>query len=137
MDSKVMEIRLKQWIPILEEQARSGLNKKEWCKLNGIKRSEFFKWQKELRKTLIEKNENMFQEQPSRELAVHTVPNFVEITPTGSSQQSSLNDCCILSGDFAPATPSISIRCGKFLVEVNTDVSERLLSKVLKVMSDV
>jgi len=136
LDSKVMELRLKQWIPILEEQARSGLSKKDWCELNGIKRSAFFKWQKELRKTLLEKNKNMYQEQSSSELALHTAPDFVEITPTGSSQQTSLNDCCVLSGDFTPA-PSISIRCGKFVVEVNTDVSEQLLSKVLKVMSDV
>ena len=131
-----MELRLKQWIPIIEAQAKSGLSKKDWCELNGIKRSAFFKWQKEIRKILLEKNENVFQEQSSTELAVHTAPEFVELTPTDSSQQSSLNGSCILSGDIAPV-PSISIRCGNFVVEVNADVNERLLSKVLKVMSDV
>ena len=58
MDSKVMELRLKQWIPIFEQQSKSGLNKQEWCKLNNINRSVFFKWQGILREYLLEKNEN-------------------------------------------------------------------------------
>ena len=47
MDSAVMEQRLKQWMPIFEEQAGSGLNKQDWCTTNGIKRAAFFKWQRE------------------------------------------------------------------------------------------
>ncbi len=31
MDAKVMEIRLKKWMPIFEEQAKSGLSKNAWC----------------------------------------------------------------------------------------------------------
>ena len=31
MDSEVMEQRLKQWLPIFEAQAQSGLNKHDWC----------------------------------------------------------------------------------------------------------
>lgn len=41
MDSAVMEQRLKQWMPIFEEQAGSGLNKQDWCTANGIKRGGF------------------------------------------------------------------------------------------------
>ena len=55
MDPKVMEMRIKQWIPIFEEQAKSGLNKQEWCIQNGINRSAFFKWQRECRKYLLTK----------------------------------------------------------------------------------
>ena len=36
MDSNVMELRLKQWMPIFEEQAKSGLNKRDWCEQNGV-----------------------------------------------------------------------------------------------------
>jgi uncharacterized protein YodC (DUF2158 family) len=41
LDSKIMELRLKQWIPIFDEQAKSGMTKEEWCKQNGVKRSAF------------------------------------------------------------------------------------------------
>jgi hypothetical protein len=30
MDPRVMELRIRQWIPVFEEQAKSGLNKNEW-----------------------------------------------------------------------------------------------------------
>lgn len=48
MDSKIMELRLKQWMPIFKKRTRSGLNKQEWCLQNGVKRAAFFKWQREL-----------------------------------------------------------------------------------------
>jgi hypothetical protein len=136
LDSKIMELRLKQWMPIFEEQAKSGLNKQEWCKLNGVKRASFFKWQRELRKYLLQKKENKFQDQLSTELAVHTAPDFVELETAGSSLQSSLKDGCVRSGDITHAS-SISIRCGEFSIDLNDNVNELLLSKVLKVMADV
>ena len=46
MDSKVMELRLRQWLPIFEAQSKSGLNKQDWCEQNGVKRAAFFKWQR-------------------------------------------------------------------------------------------
>ena len=136
MDSKIMELRLKQWMPIFEEQAKSGLNKQDWCKLNGVKRAAFFKWQRELQKYLLEKSENKFLDQISTEIAVQTAPDFVELVPASSSLLSSTNDRCVRSGDNTPAS-SISIRCGEFVVDLKDDVSELLLSKVLKVMADV
>lgn len=136
MDPKIMELRLKQWVPIFEEQAKSGLNKQEWCRLNDISRAAFFKWQRELQKYLLEKNENRLQAQLSTDLAVHTESKFVELEPVSSLVRSSLKDSCIRSRDVAP-TSCISIRCGEFTIDLNDDVNELLLSKVLKVMADV
>lgn len=135
MDANIMELRLKQWIPIFEEQAKSGLNKQEWCEQNEVKRAAFFKWQRELRKYLLEKKENKFQAQLSTEIAVHTPPGFVEL-PVCSSTGTSLSDIHDRSGAIAPAS-TISIRCGEFVIDLNDDVNELLLSKVLKVMADV
>ena len=136
MDSEIMELRLKQWMPIFEGQAKSGLNKQEWCRQNEVKRAAFFKWQRELRKYLLEKNKNKLRDQLSNELAVHTAPDFVELTPNSSSVRSGLNNCCVRSGNITPAS-SISIRCGEFSIDLNDNVNELLLSKILKVMADV
>ena len=38
MDSRVLELRIRQWIPVLEEQEKSALSKEEWCIANGINR---------------------------------------------------------------------------------------------------
>lgn len=136
MDSKIMELRLKQWIPIFEQQAKSGLNKQEWCRQNQVSRVAFFKWQKEFRTYLLEKNENMFQEQQSTELATQTGSKFIEITPVNSSVRASQNASCNSSTVFAPTAP-ISIRFGKFSIDVNNDANGLLISKVLKAMADV
>ena len=34
MDSQIMELRFRQWLPLFEEQAKSGMNKQEWCEHN-------------------------------------------------------------------------------------------------------
>lgn len=131
-----MELRLKRWIPLFEEQARSGLNKQEWCRQNQVSRAAFFKWQRELREYLLEKNGNIVQAQQSKELGAHTVSKFVELAPVSSSVRSDLNVNCSSSRDIAHTAP-ISIRCGKFSIDLNNDANELLLSKVLKVMADV
>ena len=137
MDSKVMELRLKQWIPIFEQQSTSGLNKQEWCKLNNVNRSVFFKWQGILRESLLERNENMVQTQQSTELvAQQTASKFVELAPVSSSVRSNLNDNFVSSRDIAPTAP-ISIKCGKFSIDLNNDANELLLSKVLKAIVNV
>ena len=54
MDKKVMDIRLKSWIPIFEAQARSGLSKKDFCLQNNFCRGTFYKWQGILWKRISE-----------------------------------------------------------------------------------
>lgn len=136
MDSKVMELRLKQWIPIFEQQSTSGLNKQEWCKLNNVNRSGFFKWQGILREYLLEKNGNMVHTQQSTKLVAQTASKFVELASVSSSARSSLNDDFVSSRDITPTAP-ISIKCGKFSIDLNNDANELLLSKVLKAVADV
>ena len=58
MDQKIMEVRIKRWIPLIAEQANSGLSKKEWCSQNGIERTSFFRWQKRGRSYLLEHQES-------------------------------------------------------------------------------
>lgn len=136
MDSKIMELRLKQWIPIFEEQAKSGLSKQEWCRQNDVHRVTFFKWQREFRNYLLEKNENKLQNLFSTEHLLYKAPDFVELTPTTSLVHSRLNDSNVGLSDITP-TSSIRIKCGEFSIELNEDVNELFLSKILKVIADV
>ena len=59
MDAKVMEIRLKKWMPIFEEQAKSGLSKNAWCERNGIRKWEFYERQRECRRYLLKKDKDL------------------------------------------------------------------------------
>jgi len=125
MDSRVMELRLKEWMPIFEEQAKSGLNKQDWCEQNGIKRAAFFKWQRECRAYLLSKQELV---------AVDKEPAFVEISCTQNEA-----DISKASVDANPVmdSSSIVIACKGFSISVNGTVDEMNLAKVLKVISYV
>jgi len=54
MDPRVMELRIKQWIPIIEEQSKSGLNKTKWFVMHDVDRTTFFRWQKRVRAYLLD-----------------------------------------------------------------------------------
>lgn len=105
MDSNVMELklRLKQWLPIFEEQAKSGLNKKEWCEQNGIKRAAFFKWQRECRAYLLSKN---------AAVTAITEPAFVEISCSSNSVRVATADVAYVEG--AGQSSSITIKHNGF-----------------------
>ena len=124
MDSDVMEQRVRQWMSIFKEQANSGLNKKDWCRQNGIKRSAFFRWQRECRAYLLSKQQTLPPEKAE--------PAFVEISCTKSEA------AVVPTTDIfhsAIDSSSIIISCNGFSVSVNGQVDEINLAKVLKVIS--
>lgn len=126
MDSNVMELRLKQWLPIFEEQARSGLNKQEWCKQNGVKRAAFFKWQRECRAYLLSKNDA---------IPTTTEPAFVEISCSNNSDKVASADVAAVDGDSHNS--SVTITRNGFEIRVDGMVNETNLLKVLRVVCHV
>lgn len=125
MDSKVMELRIREWIPIFEEQAKSGLNKQDWCKQNGIKRAAFFKWQRECRAYLLAKNEIV---------QAKSEPSFVEISCTKSKSELTAT---LPNTNSVPELSPIVISSNGFSISINGQVDEMNLAKVLKVISYV
>ena len=135
MDTKVMELKMKQWIPIFEAQAQSGMGKEKWCDANGIKRWDFFKWQREIRKFLPPHN--------TTEPVVDTpcLPagtGFVDITPTLINSTAMADDEPEpVANASANPVSSIAIRYGGFTVDLAGGIDKKLLSTVLKVLRDV
>ena len=125
MDPRVMELRIKQWIPIIEEQAKSGVSKGEWCTMHGIDRTTFFRWQKRVRAYLLDQWQDQSSLLPSSAQADET--SFVEIP----SAQTSLVE---MPGQADPCPPSISIRYGGFSIDLGNGVDEEQLSTVLRVI---
>jgi len=135
MDTEVMKFRMKQWIPIFEEQARSGLGKEDWCDKNGISRNSFFKWQREIRRYMLEnhlKMPNITNEY------FQTEPGFVDITPVVAAPAVVRNKPEPVRCSYeAPTVSGLSIRYDRFSVELNETTDERLLSMALRVISNV
>ena len=128
MDPKVMEMRIKQWIPMFEEQAKSGLNKQEWCIQNGINRSAFFKWQRECRKYLLTKQGPNL---PSIDGGSAT-QEFVEIT---CQKENPVYDWS--SQSCSPQASEIVLTMGGISISLKGNIDENNLTKVLKAISYV
>ena len=132
MDQRVMELRIKQWISVIEEQAKSGMGKGEWCAMHGIDRTSFFRWQKRVREYLL----NKYEDQPSRlpSPAASGETGFVEIPSVPASPVGMADQADLYAGDAAACgrPPSISIRYGSFFIDLGSGVDEEQLSKVLR-----
>ena len=133
MDSKVMEIRIKKWIAVLEEQARSGLTKNEWCAVNGIERTSFFRWQRRVRSYLLEHGDNAGRLQAPAVNNQRDHGCFVEL-----SHSRETNPVTAASGerlvDTSQAPHPLCIFYGGFSVHVSGAVDEGQLSAVLRAM---
>jgi putative transposase len=116
MDKITHEMRLMQWTPIVRECRSSGMAVKAWCLENNVNEKKFYYWQRRIR-------EEAFGTLKNTECQNQT--NFVQLQdPTDS-----LRNTSYFKSDMI-------IRIGNSVLELSNTVSEELLSKVLKVMSD-
>lgn len=126
MDAKVMELRIKKWIPIFEEQAKSGLGKNDWCKKNGIRKWEFYERQRECREYLLKQNNDPGISSGTTAI----VPSFVEIpadpAPVVSPTTESDND---------NTSGHIDITCGKFKISITGVVDVGMLALLIREVS--
>lgn len=117
MDKITHDMRLMQWIPIIRECRNSGMPVRTWCLENNVNEKRFYYWQRHVREEAfdtLKKTESQNQ------------ANFVQLpVPVDSARNSS----------FFKADMVVHI--GNNVLELSNTVSEELLSKVLKVMSDV
>lgn len=138
MDAKVIELRMKQWIPIFEAQAQSGMGKEKWCDANGVKRWDFFKWQRKIRKYLLDQNG---AEPEATAPCMPAETGFVDITPALVSSPAVVSDepgtVAEAYGHGADPVSSINIRYGGFTIDLSGGIDEKFLSTVLKVIRDV
>lgn len=133
MDPRVMELRIKKWIPVIEEQAKSGMSKEEWCVTHGINRTSFFRWQKRVREYLLDQCEIQPSQSPSSIPSNHEV-DFVELPSTQDCPAGIAGERCGETIQSRGELPSISIRCGGFSIDFNNGVDEKQLSVVLRVL---
>ena len=131
MDQRVMELRIKQWISLIEEQTKSGMKKGEWCALHGIDRTTFFRWQKRARQYLLDKCEGQSPQLPP---PTADETGFVEIPVAPAALVETEGRAVQYTGDSAAcgSPSSISIRYGNFSIDLCGSVDEGHLTTVLR-----
>ena len=125
MDANTMKLRLEQWMPIFEEQAKSGMGKDEWIKANGIKRWEFYKRQRECRQYLMEMGETN-----------QSLPYFFEI-PMVSEPLAPLDVAQSPESPQVDMPGQIDVSCGKFKIRIDGKVDEATLLSLVKAVANV
>ena len=126
MDAKVMELRIRKWMPIFEAQAKSGLGKDVWCEKNGIRRWEFYQRQRECREYLLKQD----NDPAGSSEATALVPSFVEIpaAPEPAVPQSPTDGDREFPGH-------IDVTCGKFKISITGNVDEGILARLIREVS--
>jgi hypothetical protein len=116
MDKITHEMRLIQWEPIIRACHNSGISVKSWCLENNVNERQYYYWQRRVRGEAYEALEKAeFQRQP----------NFVQLpVPVDPSRNTS------------SFTTEMIIHIGNNVLELSNTVSEELLSRVFRVISD-
>lgn len=135
MDNASYQVRLNQWIEIIQAANNSGVNKTAWCAENGIHIRQFYYWQKKVRQYFLDT-----QTSDSTSLCLQTAaapevrpaaPAFCEIhTPGPDSAKTPSPD----STDFIP---EIILRHQDYQFLIGSSVSESTLITVLSALRHV
>lgn len=117
MDKITHEMRLSQWTSLIRECRSSSMSIKTWCNANNVNQGQFFYWQRRVREGM-----------------------YSSLDISGEKKQlvfAQLQGPAIPSGANSSFVADMVVRLGKNTLELSNSVSEELLSKVLKVLSDV
>ena len=99
MEKKAMAVREEQWIQTIAAAKQSGQPIKVWCAEHGVAVSNFYKWQRKMRDSLLaeEKAEIQFQElevpqniygtEASDRILLHIQDILVELPAGASAEQ--------------------------------------------------
>lgn len=126
MDANTMKLRVEQWMPIFEAQARSGMTKNQWCDENGVRRWEFYERQRECREYMLKISGK------EEQLPVSALP-----------QQEFFELPAAVSGGPGPEVHNnppdtgghICVECGKFMITIEGRVDKDTLTALVRSVS--
>ena len=125
MDKITHEVRIANWRSIIEQcQARpEGQSAKQWLADNGISEKTYYYWQRKVRQetyALIRQD---------------AVPPAM---PTSGTQSVTFAEIPYVAApdNLQPFTPDVVIRKGQTILELSNSVSDKILEKIMEVMSN-
>lgn len=136
MDQAVHEVRLSKWIGIIQEAASSGMTKVAWCEQHGIRRRQFYYWQKRLQEYVVQQMSKdpgaMRSSVEEKGISVVTEKQpklFCEIEALGQEAHG-------MSGEDSLDRFSVemAIQAGGYNILIGSNVTERALRTVLAVI---
>lgn len=106
------QARIEQWMQIIDDRVQSGLTINDYCNLHDISSSQYFYWLRRVRQTGIEQ-----------------IPQFAELPapakPDVRTRDEAANSVFL---------PTLTIRIGEAVIEVNDTTSSALIQRVAEVL---
>ena len=137
MDKASYEVRIKQWISIIQEANTSGMSKSSFCEQSGISPRQFYYWQRKVRDYAIKTQQSVplpADPHPDiRPMLQQDQPVLCEL-PIPTPPSSMNNEASAMETAFIP---EVMIQYGQFRLLVGNTVSEKILSTVLSVLCHV
>ena len=125
MDKTTHEIRISNWRSIIEQcQARpEGQSARQWLADNGISEKTYYYWQRKVRHETyaLIKQDAVPPAMPASDTQSVT---FAEIPYAAAPDK------------LRPFTPDVVFRKGQTVLELSNSVSDRILEKIMEVMSN-
>ena len=129
MKKEAYEIRIREWMGILQAANDSELTKSEWCRQNGITKRTFYYWQRKVQDYLLETGmvpQSISAPVPAGASTLPEQPIFCEISEPAPDPVQYPSDQTV-TGFCADAV----ISCGSISVLINEGTSERTLAKLI------
>ena len=108
------QVRIQQWMQIVDDRVQSGLTINDYCSLHGIPRNQYFYWLRRIRRA-----------------AIQEIPQFAEL-PSPEDSEACKNEADVHSGFI----PTLTIRLSGAVIEVNDSTSSSLIQRVAEVLSN-
>ena len=125
MDKITHEVRIANWRNIIEQcQARpEGQSARQWLADNGISEKNYYYWQRKVRQEAyaLIKQDAVSSAMPAPDTRSVT---FAEIPYAA------------VTDNLQPFTPDVVIRKGQTVLELSNSVSDKILEKIMEVMSN-
>lgn len=135
MKKEAYEIRIREWMDILQAANESELSKTEWCRQNGITKRVFYYWQRKVQDYLLETGmvlQSITAPVPTEVSALPEQPVFCEISEPATDPARYPSDQTVT--EFRA---DALISCGAISILINEDTSERTLSKLITALRNV
>lgn len=133
MDKSSYEVRIQQWIKIIQEASASGLSKRDWCSQNGIPIRKFYYWHKKAREYMLARQPEKSGSSSgnSTQISVPATPVFYEVKESSETAKSFSK---LPVGQAESFLPEAVIRYEDFGIFVGSSISEKTLSTILSVI---
>ena len=128
MDADTMKLRLEQWMPIFEAQARSGITKNQWCDENGIRRWEFYERQRQCREYMLKTSGPAIQLPASAQ----TQPEFVELPAAVIDESRPEHE---VRHNEPAANGHMCVEYGKFRINIDGRIDESTLMALIRAVA--